>query len=197
MGMTNGIQRHEIKLVEVNDAEFIIKLRNDPELKKHLNFTSASLEDQKEWIRAYKKREAKGEEYYFVIYENGAKVGLYRLYEINSISFTIGSWLFSKCQYKSLPIISDLAITNLGFENFKLPIMRFDVRKDNLRVLRYSAVKKPILFTEDVDRFYYILPAEQWKEAQDNILKFFRIDRYYYQDFKNELISSFAKMLKE
>ena len=58
------IHRYGITLrpVEVTDAEFILELRTDKRLGQFLSTTSPDLDQQREWIRGYKKREAVGEE---------------------------------------------------------------------------------------------------------------------------------------
>ncbi len=56
-----------VRLVREEDAEFILQLRTDPLLSRFLHATKNNLQKQKEWIRDYKLREAKGEDYYFFI----------------------------------------------------------------------------------------------------------------------------------
>lgn len=175
---------YSFKLVTPDDAEFIVELRNDPKLKKHLSTTSSAVEDQITWIEAYKEREKKGQEYYFVIYEKGEKKGLYRLYNVNSISFTIGSWLFKEVTYKNLPILTDVLMDDIGFQELNKNIMLFDIRKDNNRVIRYSAIKKPVLYTEDAHHYYYILQKQQWDIAKAKVLRYFRIDPQVFKEYK-------------
>ncbi|MGI7619221.1 N-acetyltransferase, partial [Campylobacter coli] len=55
----------DLYLVETKDAEFILKLRS--EKGKYLNQVEYNINKQKEWIKNYKEREAKGEEFYFLI----------------------------------------------------------------------------------------------------------------------------------
>ena len=60
-----------VRLVNEDDAELIIKLRTDPVLGKYIHATSPDIEQQRAWIRAYKKRESEGLEYYFIFYKDG------------------------------------------------------------------------------------------------------------------------------
>ena len=83
------------RFVNESDAEFIIKLRTDPKLGKLIHDTSSSYEQQLEWIRNYKVRERKGEDYYFIFYKDDEPVGLNRMYCIHDTTFTTGSWVFS------------------------------------------------------------------------------------------------------
>ncbi|MCJ2367251.1 GNAT family N-acetyltransferase, partial [Aeromonas dhakensis] len=59
-----------VRLIDVGDAEFILSLRTDGRLNRHLSQTSSSLEQQRDWIKNYKERESQGDEYYFIIYRN-------------------------------------------------------------------------------------------------------------------------------
>ena len=58
----------QLRFVNEDDAEFIIKLRTDPKLGKFIHSTSSDIEEQKKWIRAYKKREQAGTDYYFIFF---------------------------------------------------------------------------------------------------------------------------------
>ena len=86
------------RFVENEDAEFIVKLRNDSKLSRYLSKTSASGLDQKEWINNYKIRENLGQEYYIMCIDiiTKQRLGVNRIYNINDKDFEIGSWLFEK-----------------------------------------------------------------------------------------------------
>ncbi len=182
-----------VRFVEETDAEFIVELRNDPKLNRHLSQTSASVEDQRNWIKSYKVKEHDLKELYFIILENDIRKGLYRLYKINDISFTIGSWLFKDCENKQLPILTDLYFCEYGFTVLNKPILLFDVRKQNRKVIQYHSLKFPLQYTEcDLDNFY-LLQKDKWEKSKDSVLSFFGIDKNKYQllndDFSSQLNS--------
>ena len=85
------------RLVEIEDAEFIHSLRNNEKLSRYINPTSKDLTEQIKWLKKYKLREKKGEDFYILCLESdkGSKLGLNRLYDINDDYFEIGSWVFS------------------------------------------------------------------------------------------------------
>ena len=58
-----------VRLVNEDDAAFIVKLRTDERLGQFIHATSPDVEQQKAWIRKYKEREAEGLEYYFIFYK--------------------------------------------------------------------------------------------------------------------------------
>lgn len=165
----------EIRLVETEDAPFIVELRNDPRLGRYLSKTSSSITEQEKWIIAYKEREALKEEFYFLISENGIKRGLYRLYNINKYSFTIGSWLFAKCEILNLPIFIDIIISDFGFDVLNIPILLFDVRKENKKVIHYHLLKRPLIYYEDNLNLYCLLKREKWEDTKGRVAHFFNI----------------------
>ena len=65
-----------VRLVEEDDAEFILKLRTNRKLSRYLHKTDADIEKQIQWIRNYKKRELEGTEYYFLFYNDLQKIGV-------------------------------------------------------------------------------------------------------------------------
>ncbi|GHT61866.1 hypothetical protein AGMMS50239_13750 [Bacteroidia bacterium] len=67
-------------------AEFIVALRTDPRLSRYIHETSPGIENQKEWIRNYKNREAEGVDYYFMFSVDSVRQGLARIYDITEDS---------------------------------------------------------------------------------------------------------------
>ncbi|NWJ51741.1 MAG: GNAT family N-acetyltransferase [Bacteroidetes bacterium] len=176
--------KYLIRLIEEEDADFIITLRNNPKLNRHLNFTSSKVEDQIKWIKEYKLKEKNKEEFYFTILENGFKKGLYRLYKINKVSFTIGSWIFDTCDNKNLPIMVDLIMADLGFYGLHKNILLFDIRKDNKKVIHYHSLKSPLQYFEDHLNNYYLIKSDNWEISKKNVVSFFNINMADYEILK-------------
>ena len=84
-----------LRLVVPDDAAFIHRLRLDPALNAHLSPVTGSVTDQRDWITAYKTREAAGTEAYYLISrrDDGRPCGLVRLYAITDDNFTWGSFM--------------------------------------------------------------------------------------------------------
>lgn len=165
----------EIRLVKTEDAPFIVDLRNNSRLGRYLSKISPNISEQEKWIIAYKEREALKKEFYYLISENGIKRGLYRLYNINRYSFTIGSWLFTKCEMLYLPIFIDIIISDFGFDVLGIPILLFDVRKENKKVIHYHLLKRPLIYNEDNMNLYCLLKRDKWEESKADVVKFFNI----------------------
>src|SRR5690554_102132 len=88
-----------LRLVREEDAAFIVSLRADAQRTKFMLTLDEDIEKQVDWIKAYKKRERRGEDYYF-LYENqdGQKASLNRLSRISKEerSCKAAGWIKSK-----------------------------------------------------------------------------------------------------
>ena len=173
-----------IRLVEEEDAPFILELRNNPKLNRYLSQTSSNVDTQINWIRNYKHREKNNEEFYFIVIENGIKKGLFRLYNVNKVSCTIGSWLFNSCEYKNLPILADLLVCDIVINGLNKPILLFDVRKDNRKINEYITLKKSLFYNEDELNYFHLIQANEWEASKMNIISFFGINPDLYEEFK-------------
>jgi RimJ/RimL family protein N-acetyltransferase len=128
-------KRSLLRLVEESDAEFILSLRVNKDLCKHISKTEMSVEKQREWIVNYKKREFAKEEFYFVILSDNEAVGTIRVYNVVRNYFCWGSWIIKKDARIQTAIESMLNLYFLSFECLSLRTARIDVRNDNKSVL--------------------------------------------------------------
>ena len=109
------------RFVNEGDAEFIYKLRSDTTLSKYIHDIEGGVDNQRQWIRNYKERELKGEEYYFIFFKNEKPVGLFRLYSFKGTTFTSGSWVMAPNSpldaVVAIPLICrEIAFFDLGME---------------------------------------------------------------------------------
>ena len=65
--------------IEEQDAQFVFDLRTDPVKSRHLSATSGRVEDQVEWIRAY--RDKTDQAYFIVCDKDGNRLGCIRMYD--------------------------------------------------------------------------------------------------------------------
>jgi len=159
----------QVIFAKENDAEFILGLRTNPSKNKYLNYTEPNLENQIIWLNEYKTREERGEELYYIIYENNIPVGTIRIYNINENDCTTGSWLFSSNTYQLTPIISELLIYEIVYNILKKSTVLFDVRKENKKVVTYHKLKRITLINEDEENFYYSMSRAEWEESKMKI----------------------------
>lgn len=130
-----------LRLAEISDAEFIYLLRTDNQYNKYLSQVDDDISKQIDWLKNYKKKEALGKEYYFIICRNSDQIpiGTVRIYDflIHEQSFCWGSWILNenKTRYASLEsalLIYDFAFLELGYKRCHM-----DIRKENLKVIDF------------------------------------------------------------
>lgn len=129
-----------VRFVNENDVSFILKLRTNKKLSQFIHSTENDIGKQKEWIRNYKIRESKGEEYYFIFYKEKIPVGLNRIYGIHDNVFTTGSWIFEENVPFECSIAASILTRELAFEYMGLELENgYDgVHVDNKKVFRFN-----------------------------------------------------------
>lgn len=150
-----------VRLIDVGDAEFILSLRTDGRLNRHLSQTSSSLEQQRDWIKNYKERESQGDEYYFIIYrnDNNEAVGTVRLYDFirDKKSFCWGSWILNENKTKYAAMESAFLVYQIAFEKLGFERAHFDVRRENVKVIAFhQKMGAKVVSENDLDLFFEI-----------------------------------------
>lgn len=159
-----------VRLVREEDAEFIVRLRTDPQLGHYIHATSSDVSKQVEWIKEYKVREAKGLEYYFIFQKNGENIGLTRLYNIEEEKFTSGSWL-SCSNEVGVGVLCDIISREIAFELYPESLNYFDVRKGNKNVIRYAQSYHSILYKEDTENLYFYNNKQNFEKYKQLYLR--------------------------
>lgn len=145
--------RLKFRPAQVDDAEFILSLRLDEEKNAYLSKTSASLEQQRNWLA-----NMDNEQLYFII-EAAGPVGTVRLYDQKDYSFCWGSWILNDDAPKSSAVESTLMVYRVGLE-LGFNAAHFDVRKGNEKVWRYHERLGAIRIDESEEDFFYSMPFE-------------------------------------
>lgn len=161
-----------LRLVNIEDAEFILELRTNEKKSKYLNKTKNDIFKQKQWLEKYKIKEINGTEYYFIIEDNkGTPVGTYRLYDILDNQATPGSWIIKDNTDLTITIESVLLMYDFIFNTLYKPKIYFDVRKANKRVIRFHESYGSKCVNEDDDNCYYEFYTQQWPLMQQKMNK--------------------------
>lgn len=164
----------QVRLVSIEDAAFICRLRNNSTLNKHLNQTSDSILDQIKWIEDYKIREKENKEFYFIFSINEEPLGVERIYNLSEVNFTFGSLIFDIIAPASAAIMADIITKEFGYEQLGYNIALFDVRKNNKSVLKYHQGYSPELINEDESNFYFSLEKIKFENRKNELLKIFK-----------------------
>ena len=153
--------------VEVDDAQFILMLRCDEEKAKFLHKTENNIKQQEDYLKNYKK---KANEWYFII-ENlqGKPIGTYRIYDVNDDSFCIGSWLMISGSSPQEALESDFLLRKFGFEVTNLTKIRFNVHKNNKKVVRFHKCLGAQITGENDEEYYFECTKDDYMKE---IIKF-------------------------
>lgn len=161
------------RLVREEDAEFILSLRTNPALSKYLHAVDNDLVKQKQWIRAYKEREDRGEDYYFIFYYESKPIGLIRIYDIDSTkkTATAGSWCCAPDLPIQIPVMVLVICREIMFETLGVEKDLFDVRIGNKKVLRVHEMMGAEITSRDELNYYLSLSKGAFEEKKQEIVE--------------------------
>lgn len=159
-----------LREVTLNDAAFLVRIRTDPELGKHLSPTAANVEEQEKYILSYLTSQT---DFYFIItgYQQDA-LGSIRIYDIKGTSFCWGSWILLKEAPATAAIESALLIYDFGFFSLHYEKSHFDVRKTNTKVVSFHTRFGARIVREDDLNYYFEFDRHAYLQTRQ------RYDRY-------------------
>lgn len=134
-----------VRSVEEADAEFILRIRNDPEISKFLPPLNITVEQQREWIR--RQRTDDNSFYVLFVAKDGMPLGTYRLYDIEGDHGEVGSL----CSYANpaQTLEGQLLFIDFIFCDYKMAYVTWHVHVDNKAVL-LQARKAGVQFEEEL-----------------------------------------------
>lgn len=164
-----------LRLAELDDASFIVDLRNDEKKSRFISQSTSDESQQKEWLRGYKLRESQGLEYYFIAEDkNSNPFATYRVYNINENTVDIGSWITVPGWKFPLDAIKvDFLVKDFVFNKLNYGVLKFDVRKLNKSVINYHKKYNPTIIDEDENNFYFELTKQNFQETRAQFEKLF------------------------
>lgn len=150
-----------LRNVQVQDAEFILSLRLDPQKGGYLSPVEADVEKQREWIRTYLR--SKGQAYFLICDLAMRPLGTVRLYDAIGESFSWGSWILKKGAPRVAAVESAVLVYWLATRHWKFRASHFQVRLDNASVLAFHekfGAERVTQTTEEVEIQLRIGPAQ-------------------------------------
>lgn len=167
----------EVRLADLEDSEFILSLRTNDKLSRFIHSTDNDVEKQISWMKEYKKRENKGEDYYFVYSKNGVPFGVNRIYDISAEknTGTGGSWLCKRGTDVEDSMATLVIMRDIMFDILNLDYDIFDVRKQNKKVQNIHIMLGAKNIGETELDFLYSLSKEDYKKNKDSFLKLLNI----------------------
>lgn len=161
-----------VRLVNENDSEFIVRIRTNEKLGRYIHDTSNNIDNQLAWFREYKKREEKGQDYYFMFeLPDGKRLGTERIYDITDTSFVTGSWVFDQEAPYGAAFLGDIITHEIAYELYPDKVHLHDIKKENHNVLRYAQLFKPKIIRETEDTIYFKNEKEDFYVAAEKLLK--------------------------
>jgi len=163
----------KLSLAQVNDAEFILSLRLDPSLNKYISHVNDNLDQQKAWLRTYKKKQARRSEFYFIIKgPDDIRLGTVRLYDFRSGSFCWGSWIVKPGSPRKTAIESALNVYEFAFYSLGFSASHFDVRNDNDKVIKFHQRMGAQIVKSDSLDTYFIFDKERYEKTRGGYVQF-------------------------
>lgn len=129
----------DLKSVTVEDAEFTLALRKDPNFTKYLPKLNISIEQQREWIKRQQKDPA---DYFFVVWDkNKKRIGTMGVYNIEN---GIGETGRLAMKGNSLQAIeAQLLCIDFAFDILKLKGLKSSIMAENTRALKLAELFGP------------------------------------------------------
>lgn len=163
------------RLVNENDASFILKLRSDEKRSRYIHSTDNDVESQINWIRDYKIRESNGVEYYFIYEVDGVPFGVNRIYDMHDDHCTEGSWVCLPLEDSSKTIASALIIRDIIFEYFQFDYDLFNVSFGNNKVKKFHKISGATIIEESPIEYLFKLTRENYLENRQWFLQTYNL----------------------
>lgn len=163
-----------LRLVEIDDASFVMNLRLNGQKAKFLSKVDDDVAKQKIWLSDYKAREMKGEEFYFIICsKTNMPCGTVRVYDFINESFSWGSWLInSKVAPFTAGIESALLIYEFAFKYLNLKKCHFEVITENTKVRSFHEKMGAWTSSSDPIKTYYEYDKDTYEKIKTRYIKY-------------------------
>lgn len=160
-----------LRPVEISDAEFLVKIRNDKEMTKYLHPVSLSVEREREWIARQRNRQ--GDYFFMICGLDGSALGAIRLSGIANGSGEVGSLVSYGNSVQNIE--AELYITDFAFNIIGLSYLRGYTCIANRAVISYHKKLGYVYETEEkiVDgmRVYFArLEKDEWYKRRKKII---------------------------
>lgn len=164
-----------IRPVRINDAGFIVWLRNLEHAKGMVGDTDMNIANQEKWLRTYLKREG---DYYFVIETTcGIPVGTFGFYNLTEECAEIGRWIVwpeSSAAVPSILMGIDVAIERLCVHKLKLKVVTTNARA--IKIYRWIGFRETLIEPDaqiingkPVDMMHMEMEEEEWEVGRKRL----------------------------
>jgi RimJ/RimL family protein N-acetyltransferase len=154
-----------LRLIQIEDAEFILSLRMNLQLSKYLSRVEDNIALQREWIKNSLKKS--NERYFIIENKEKEKSGTVRIYNVENGEFSWGSWIVKPEHRKYSTFESAYLSYKYAFTDLGLNLAKLDARNGNLVAINfYKRFGAKIINTDEIDTFFYYT-KEDFLSRQD------------------------------
>ena len=189
-----------LRPVRMEDAEFIVWLRNLAHAKGRVGDSATGTLAQQQWMKAYFKRAG---DYYFIVETTGGiPVGAYGIYDVRGDSAESGRWIIRPDVTAAIP--SAILAFDLAFGELKLRELRVATVSSNQNVLslnkkfgfRQVAVEAgaQVIGGKPVDLIRFLMTAGEWAKPREKLLPMARLAGAQVLDWDRAQKNSGAKI---
>lgn len=161
-----------LRLVTLDDAAYIHSLRTDPHYGAYLSPVTGGPAAQRDWIANYKREEAMGLQYYFVVEtKSGQRCGLVRHYDITPESCVWGSWILDANKPAKAGLESAILNYDVAFDHLGVRRAIVDVMHGNLHSLAFHRRFGARETGADATKVYFEYTAEQFRHDRPEFVR--------------------------
>ena len=169
-----SLERYDLKvrLVNENDAEFILSLRANPNRTKHMITLEDEIDSQKKWIQEYKKREKEGLDFYLIYYNIEDKaIGLNRISHVDYKEKTAkaSSWIAVEGLINEAFKMSIIQ-SEIAFNFLKVDTIQCDVHKNNSNVIKLFKLFDYKFKDDGTEYYHFSIIKKDFLKSYDNRL---------------------------
>jgi RimJ/RimL family protein N-acetyltransferase len=165
-----------LRPVQMNDAAFIVWLRNQDYVKGRVGDSASDVAGQQQWLEAYFRRE---DDFYFLAETmEGTPLGTNGLYNRSDKSAEWGRYIIRPEVQAALPsamLIFDLAFERLGLHELRARCVSTNVTMHSL-IRKYGFRQTVTKFANQtiggrpVDMIHFVLKAGDWPRCRQRLL---------------------------
>jgi RimJ/RimL family protein N-acetyltransferase len=181
-----------LRPVRMDDAPFIVWLRNLDHAKGRVGDSAIDPASQKAWLKAYFDRPG---DYYFIIETTaGSAVGAYGIYDVKGSSAESGRWVIRPDVPAAVP--SAVLAFDIAFDRLGLIEVRVTTVATNRSVLslnrkfgfRQTGITKSgqRIGGQAVDLVHFLLDGKDWPKVRAGVLPLAKVAEKQVQEWEQE-----------
>jgi RimJ/RimL family protein N-acetyltransferase len=165
-----------LRPVRMEDAGFIVWLRNQDYVKGKVGDSAADVAGQEKWLRTYFEREG---DYYFIIETlNGISLGTHSIYDVAGGEGELGRWIVRPGVQAAIP--SQMVAIDTAFGALRLKLLRNTTVSGNRSVISISrklgfrqigiARAERTIGGKTIDMVHFTLTAGDWANSRERLV---------------------------